>query len=104
MERLARMNGPDTPLPSGYPDSETIGLRIEEIEFEGLRIRMTMTHGIRIIQLWELEDGHPVGWIGNVFRIDSEPPCIYLGHRYEAVLARPERHALARLTAKYWKS
>ncbi|MDA1358367.1 hypothetical protein O1R50_01970 [Glycomyces luteolus] len=97
------MNGPDNPPLSGYPDAETIGLRIEEIEFEGLHIRMTMTRAIRIVQLWEMVDGQPVGWIGNVFRIDSEPPCIYLGHRYEAVLARPERHALARLAAKRWK-
>jgi hypothetical protein len=98
------LNGPETALPSGYPDSETIGLRTREIEFDGLHIRMTMTHSVRIVQLWELVDGRPASWIGNVFRLDSElPPCIYLAHRYESVLDRSQRDALARLAAKHWK-
>ena len=99
------MNGPEAALPSGYPDSETIGLRTKEIEFEGLHIRMTMTPAVSIVQLWELADGHPVRWIGNAFRFDSKlPPCLYLAHRYEPVFARAQREDLARLAAKYWKS
>jgi hypothetical protein len=98
------LNGSETALPSGYPDYDTVGLRVKETEFHGLHIRMTMTRSIRIVQLWELVDGQPVRWIGNVFRLDSEPPCLYLAHRYESVLARPERDALARIAAKVWKS
>jgi hypothetical protein len=99
------LNGPETALPSGYPDSETIGLRTKEIEFEGLHIRMTMTPAVRIVQLWELAGGHPVRWIGNVFRLDSKlPPCLYLAHRYESVFGRDRREALAGLAARYWKS
>ncbi|GAA2310174.1 hypothetical protein GCM10009853_079560 [Glycomyces scopariae] len=99
------MNGPDNPLPSGYPDPEAVGwLRTDEIEFLELHIRMTITPGERIVQLWQLADGHPVSWIGNVFRIDSEPPGLYLNHKFETTLNRPQRDSLARLAAKFWKS
>lgn len=96
---------PETPLPSGYPDPEAVGwLRAEEIEFLDLHIRMTVTPGERIVQLWELSAGHPVRWIGNVFRIDSEPPGLYLNYKYERTFSRSQRDSLARLGAKFWKS
>ncbi|MEU6250766.1 hypothetical protein [Glycomyces sp. NPDC047010] len=99
------MSGPEHPMPSGYPDPETVGwLRTEEIEFLELHIRMTITPGERIVQLWELKGDRPVSWIGNVFRIDSEPPGLYLNHKHEKGLSRPQRDALARIAAKFWKS
>ncbi|GAA2305107.1 hypothetical protein GCM10009853_072720 [Glycomyces scopariae] len=106
MERLARMTGPDerTP-PPGYPDLDEIGwLRSEEIQYLGLQIRMTVTPGERVVQLWELEEGHPVSWIGNVFRIDAQPPCLYLNYRYERLFTRTQREPLAQLGARFWKS
>jgi hypothetical protein len=99
------MNGSETSLPSGYPDPETVGwLRAEDIEFLDFHIRMTITPGDRIVQLWELEEGRPVRWIGNVFRIDSEPPWLRLTHQYERRFNRSQRESLARLGAKFWKS
>jgi hypothetical protein len=100
------MNGPDEPaLPGGYPDADVVGwIRSEEIEFTGIHIRMTVTPGERIVQLWELADGRPVRWLGNVFRVESEPPGLYLNHRYESRLNRLQRDTLARTGAKFWKS
>jgi hypothetical protein len=99
------MSGPDdASLPGGYPDPEVVGwARIEDLEFEGFHIRMTITPGERIVQLWELVDGHPVRWFGNVFRIDSEPPVLYVNYRYESRLNRAQRDVLARAGAKFWK-
>ena len=76
---------------------------MEDFEFAGLHIRMTITPGERIVQLWELIDGHPVRWLGNVFRIDSEPPVLKLNYRYETVFSRMQRDVLARTGAKFWK-
>ncbi|MEU6246085.1 hypothetical protein [Glycomyces sp. NPDC047010] len=100
------MTGPNEhPLPVGYPDLDAIGwLRVEEIDYLGLAIRMTVTPGERTVQLWELEGGRPVEWIGNVFRIDAEPPCLHLNYKYERILTRAQREPLARLGAKFWKS
>jgi hypothetical protein len=104
------MAGPDMsgiderPLPGGYPDPEEFGwARIEDLEFAGLHIRMTITPGERIVQLWELEEDHPVRWLGNVFRVESEPPVLYVNYRYEKHLSRAQRDALARTGAKFWK-
>ncbi|MDN3242688.1 hypothetical protein [Glycomyces tritici] len=92
-------------LPDGYPDPEVVGwARTEELEFAGLHMRMTITPGDRIVQLWELVDGHPVRWLGNVFRVESEPPVLKLNYRYEAHFSRAQRDVLARTGAKFWKS
>ncbi len=106
MEWLARMSGPDTPLPKGYPDPEAVGwLRTGDVEYLGLHIRMTIKPGDRIVELWELDDGQPVRWLGNVFRVDSEPPGLYLNHQFEQLLkSRPQRDGLAHLAVKFWKS
>ncbi|MCD0442901.1 hypothetical protein LO763_04585 [Glycomyces sp. A-F 0318] len=100
------MNGPDEPaLPAKYPDPAVVGwIRSEEIEFEGLHIRLTVTPGEKIVQLWELVDGHPVRWLGNVFRVESEPPALSLNHRYQSRIKHSRRDALARAGVKFWKS
>lgn len=100
------MNGPDEPaLPAGYPDLAVVGwLRSEEIEFAGFHIRLTVTPGDKIVQLWEMADGHPVHWLGNVFRVESEPPALKLNYRYEPRFGRSQRDALARTGAKFWKT
>ncbi|MEU6860605.1 hypothetical protein AB0B28_17245 [Glycomyces sp. NPDC046736] len=100
------MNASEAPQPpSGYPDASVVGwVRTEDVESAGLHIRMTIAPADRIVQLWELEDGHPVLWLGNAFRIESEPPGLYLNHRYEARLSRGQRDLLARAAAKFWKS
>lgn len=91
-------------LPDGYPDPEVLGwARIDDFEFAGLHIRMTITPGDKIVQVWELEDGRPVTWIGNVFRVDSEPPILYANYHYEKRLSRSERDVIARTGAKFWK-
>lgn len=99
------MSGTDEPsLPGGYPDPAVIGwVRTEDLEFAGLHVRMTITPGERLVQLWELADGHPVRWLGNVFRIDAEPPVLRLNYPYEAKFSRSRRDALARAGAKFWK-
>jgi hypothetical protein len=99
------MSGPDeAPLPEGYPDPAVIGWsRTEDLEFAGLHIRMTITPGERIVQLWELVDGRPVHWFGNVFRVDSEPPQLRVYYPYEKRLGRAQRDVLARAGAKFWK-
>lgn len=109
MERLARMTGPqphdDRSLPAGYPDLEKVGwIRESDIEFAGLALRLTINPGERTVQVWELEEGHPIQWLGNAFRLDSEPPGLYLNYKYEQRLTRPQRDALAHLAAKFWKS
>jgi hypothetical protein len=105
------MAGPDMsasdapPPPSGYPDASTVGwVRTEDFESSGLHIRMTVSPGEKIVQLWELTDGRPVLWLGNAFRVESEPPALYLNHRYEALLNRGQRELIARTAAKFWKS
>jgi hypothetical protein len=100
------MNGPEErALPAGYPDLAVVGwLRSEDIESAGIHIRLTVTPGEKIVQMWELVEGHPVRWLGNVFRVDAEPPALYLNHSYESRLTRPQRDALARTGAKFWKS
>lgn len=100
------MSGTDEhPLPGGYPDAAAVGwVRTEDTEFAGIHIRMTISPGDRIVEVWETEDGHPVRWLGNVFRIDAEPPGLYLNHRYERLLSRGQRDLLARAGAKFWKS
>jgi len=100
------MDGPDErPLPGGYPDPAAVGwLRAEDSEFAGLHMRMTITPGENLVQLWELDDGHPVRWIGNVFRVNSEPPALYLNYSYESRISRAQRDILARDGAKFWKS
>jgi hypothetical protein len=105
MERLARMDGPDKPpLPQGYPDPDTVGwARTDDLEVHDLHIRMTITPGERIVQLWDLQDGHPVRWFGNAFRLESEPPVLYLNYRYDPLLTRSQRDQLARTAAKFWK-
>lgn len=100
------MSGTDErPLPSGYPDAAVVGwVRAEDSEFAGIPIRMTVSPGDRIVQVWETDDGHPILWLGNIFRVDSEPPGLYLNHRYDRRLNRVQRDALARAGAKFWKS
>ena len=100
------MNGPEErALPPEYPDLAVVGwLRSEDIEFADMHIRLTITPGDRLVQLWELLDGHPVHWLGNAFRIDAEPPAIRLNHSYESRFNRHQREALARTCAKFWKS
>jgi hypothetical protein len=90
-------------LPKGYPAAPE-WVRTEDLEFGGRSIRMTVTPGDRIVELWELSEGRPVQWLGNVFRVDSEPPCVYLNHTYERHLPPAERAALARIGARFWKS
>lgn len=99
------MSGTDErPLPGGYPDPAVVGwARAEDLEFAGFHIRMTITPGERIVQVWELNDGHPVRWLGNVFRVDSERPVLYINYRYEPHVDRAQRDALARIGAKFWK-
>ena len=100
------MNGPDEPtLPHGYPDASAgIWIRYEDIEFAGAPIRFTVNHGDRIVQIWEMVDGHPVRWVGNVFRVEAEPPALYLNHSYEVRLSRTQRDELARSGVKFFKS
>ncbi|HEX2144131.1 MAG TPA: hypothetical protein VHG10_06455 [Glycomyces sp.] len=96
------MTGPDArPLPSGYPDPAIA--RSEEFDYLDLHIRMTVTPGERFVQLWELVDDHPARWLGNAFRVDAEPPCLYLTYRFEPHFSRLQRDALARIAAKFWK-
>ncbi|MFG3342205.1 hypothetical protein [Glycomyces sp. NPDC048151] len=64
---------------------------------------MTITPGDRIVQLWELVDDHPVRWLGNVFRVESEPPVLYLNFRFGTQIGYAQRDALARAGAKFWK-
>lgn len=98
------MSGNDEPsLPGGYPDPAVDWARTEDVELAGFHIRMTITPGDRIVQLWELVDGHPVRWFGNIFRIDAEPPVLYPNYRYEKQLSRAQRDVLARTGAKFWK-
>lgn len=95
---------PDTP-PEGYPDSATSGLvRVADIEFLGFTLRMTNLPGERFVKLWELEEGAPVHWFGNVFRVHADPPGLYLNYRYEPALDRFQRDDLARIGAKFWSS
>jgi hypothetical protein len=110
MSSMQGMAGPDmsgrdeVSLPDGYPDPEVVGwARTEDLEFAGLHMRMTITPGDRIVQLWELVDGHPVRWLGNVFRVESEPPVLKLNYRYETQLNRAQRDVVARTGAKFWK-
>lgn len=99
------MPGSTRPLPDGFPDAEKVGrFRLKDFEVFGLRIRMTISPGDSIVALWELEDGHPISWIGTVFRIDAEPPGIRLNHKYEHRLSWPQRHTLARLASEFWMS
>lgn len=100
---MSRPTGPE--LPSGYPDPANASwVRTEDIEFDGLSIRMTVAPGERIVELWELEDGHPRQWFGHVFRVDAEPPNIRLNYAYERRFDRTDRIELAHLGAKFWKS
>lgn len=94
------------PLPEGYPDPDVIDwVRTEEIEFLGLHIRMTITPGANIVQLWELDDGRPVGWMGNAFRVHADTPCLRVSNKYRHVLPRvPQQDALAKRAATFWKS
>lgn len=110
MSSKQRMAGPEMsghdegPLPDGYPDPEAAGwARYEDIEFAGLHIRMTITPGDRIVQLWELVDDRPVRWMGNVFRVESEPPVLKLNFRFESHFDRAQRDGLARVGVKFWK-
>lgn len=100
------MDGPDEPeMPRGYPDPAVVGwIRSEDIEFSGIHIRMTVAPGEKIVQMWELRDGRPHRWLGNVFRVGADVPGLYLNHSYESRLSRPQRDALARTGAKFWKS
>ncbi len=101
--KMSRPTGRE--LPTGYPDPSTAGwIRTDDLEFGGLSIRMTVAPGERLVELWELEDGHPRQWLGHVFRLDSEPPVVRLNYVYERRLKPAERIALARLGAKFWKS
>jgi hypothetical protein len=103
------MAGPDmsgtepTSLPDGYPDPAVTWARTEDLEFVGLHIRMTITPGERLVQLWELVDGHPVRWLGLVYRIDAEPPGLRLNYPFEPHFSRAQRDVLARTGAKFWK-
>ncbi|NUQ90820.1 MAG: hypothetical protein HOQ43_20440 [Glycomyces artemisiae] len=66
---------------------------------------MTIKPNDRIVEMWELEDGHPARWVGNVFRIDASTPGLYLNHKIEAVLkTRQQRDGLAHLAVEFWKS
>jgi hypothetical protein len=110
MSSMHEMAGPDMSgieapsLPDGYPDPAVVGrARTEDLEFAGLHIRMTIAPGERLVRLWELVDGHPVRWLGIVFRVDSEPPVLRLGHPFESRVSRPRRDDLARIGAKFWK-
>ncbi|THV25962.1 hypothetical protein [Glycomyces paridis] len=100
------MSGSDTPpLPGGYPDPAVVGwIRSDDIEFAGFHIRLTITPGSRIVELWITEDGHPVVWLGNAHRVDSEPPGLHVNHSYSKQFNRAQRDALAREAAKFWKS
>lgn len=108
MQRLAGpdMSRPTRPrLPNGYPDPSSSGwVRTEDAEIAGIHIRMTVAPGDRIVELWELVDDEPVRWVGNVYRVDAEPPCVYLNHLFERRLKRAEADQLARVGAKFWKS
>ena len=99
------MSGTESPsLPDGYPDPAVTGwARVEDLEFAGFHIRMTITPGERLVQLWELVDGHPVRWLGLVFRVDSEPPVLRLNYPFERRFSRSQREILARTGAKFWK-
>lgn len=100
------MSGSDeAPLPKSYPDPDQVGwIREEDLELDGLHIRMTITPGDRIVQLWELGPEGPVRWMGNVFRIDAEPPAIYLNYAFEKAMKRARREALVLEAAKFWKT
>lgn len=90
-------------LPTGYPDPAD-WVRTEDLELGGIHVRMTVAPGDRIVELWELEDGKPREWLGHVFRVDSEPPCLRLAFAYEQRLKTSARMFLAREGARFWKS
>ncbi|MCD0442824.1 hypothetical protein LO763_04195 [Glycomyces sp. A-F 0318] len=93
---------PDAP-PEGYPDVAASGLvRVADIEFLEFKLQMTTVLGERFVKVWELEEGVPARWFGNVFRVDAEPPGLYLNYRYERMLDRFQRDQLARLGAEFW--
>lgn len=99
------MPGSARPLPDKYPDEAKVGpFRRKDIEYLALPVRMTITPGEVNVALWELNDGHPVQWIGVVFRIDAEPPGIYLNFKYTQRFTWPQRDELARLAAEFWMS
>ncbi|MFB9661575.1 hypothetical protein ACFQS3_02530 [Glycomyces mayteni] len=92
-------------LPSTYPDAEKIGwIRSEDIEHCGLSLRMTITPGDRVVQLWELVDDWPVKWFGNAFRIHADQPGLYLNYEYSQRLTLRQKDSLARVAAKFWMS
>ncbi|SDD06001.1 hypothetical protein [Glycomyces harbinensis] len=100
------MDGPDeTAMPSGYPDPAVLGwVRSEDIESAGIHIRFTVNPGDKIVQMWELVDGRPARWLGNVYRVDAPIPSLYLNYHYEKRFKRLQREALALAGAKFWKS
>lgn len=99
------MTGTTRPLPDRYPDVEEVGrFRCKDIEFDTLPVRMTIAPGEETVALWELEDGHPIQWMGTGFRVDAEPPGLYLNYKYERRMSWAQRDALARLAAKFWMS
>ncbi|MCD0445896.1 hypothetical protein LO763_19995 [Glycomyces sp. A-F 0318] len=91
-------------LPATYPDPAIIGwIRSEDIEAADIHLRMTITPGDKLVQLWELDGDHPVRWLGNVFRIDAELPVVRLHYRYASRFDRAQHERIARAAARFWK-
>ncbi|WP_157930412.1 hypothetical protein [Glycomyces xiaoerkulensis] len=89
----------------GYPDPTNSGwVRTEELEVSGFHIRMTVAPGEKIVELWELVDGEPGRWFGNVFRLDTKTPSHYLNYELDKHLGRAEREMLVSRASKFWKS
>ncbi|WP_460544585.1 hypothetical protein [Glycomyces halotolerans] len=91
--------------PKGYPDPTNSGwVRTEDLEFSGFHIRLTAAPGEKIVEVWELVDGEPSRWFGNVIRMDARSPSSYLNFEFEKRLTRAERDSLIARATKFWKS
>ncbi len=91
--------------PSGYPDPTDSGwVRTEDLEIAGHHIRLTVSPGEKTVGVWELVDGAPGRWFGNVIRMDSNSPSSYLNFEFEKHLRRSDRDSLISRATKFWKS
>lgn len=91
--------------PNGYPDPTDSGwVRTEDFEVAGFHVRLTASPGEKTVGVWEMVDGSPGRWFGNIFRMDSKSPASYLNYEFEKHLRRSDRDTLVSRAAKFWKS
>ncbi|THV33611.1 hypothetical protein [Glycomyces buryatensis] len=100
------MSRPTPPSrPRGYPDPSSAGwIRIEDLQIADLNLRMTTAITDQIVQIWDLNDGEPTRWVGNVFRIDTRAPCLYLNYVYEKRFSQVDADHLTSTAVKFWQS